>query len=113
MPTLTSKQALTQARALIENPANWTTGNYARDDKGKPTDPSYPNATCFCAIGALVKVNGVDLGFSDMPGLAELRLAADRSGLGRNVTHINDSLGHQVALDMFAWAICLCPAEAA
>lgn len=44
-----------KAWQLIEKPENWTQGDTARRRNGEPTRPEDPEATCWCAFGALVK----------------------------------------------------------
>lgn len=105
MWTLTPKQALTKARDLISNPDRWTTGHYARDDKGNGCDTLDERATCFCAVGALAHVNRQDLGFdTDMPGLEVLQQAADDL-FEASPPAVNDHRGHDAILRVFDHAI--------
>lgn len=60
-----SSHYLKQARKLIADPKHWTKEFYARDGAGMSVDPTAPNATCFCMIGAARKVTGNDLTISD------------------------------------------------
>lgn len=46
-------ELLTRARAIIENPQNWTKGEMARDAGGRLVVSHSPDAVCFCAVGAL------------------------------------------------------------
>lgn len=57
---MNSKKLLQEARDLITDPSRWTTHWLARDDAGVPCDPVGEEATCFCAIGALLHVTKGD-----------------------------------------------------
>jgi hypothetical protein len=46
-------EILIKAKAEIANPARWTREAYARDEDGQAVDIFDPNATCFCAVGAI------------------------------------------------------------
>lgn len=49
---------LTEARNLIADPARWTQEAYARNDRGYHVDSTHPTACCWCASGAMCRVNG-------------------------------------------------------
>ena len=51
-------EVLKAARELIKDPARWTQDSYARDVDGKITDPLNPDAVCWCAVGAIMKIKG-------------------------------------------------------
>jgi hypothetical protein len=51
------KQLLIEAKALIEKPENWTRGVMARGKAGVEVAPESPEATCFCAMGALYRAS--------------------------------------------------------
>lgn len=42
-----------KAWQLIEDPKHWTQGAFVRDSDGYETELSNPNATCWCAMGAI------------------------------------------------------------
>lgn len=46
-------QVLITARAILASPSSWTKGEVARTEDGRPTWVDDPQATCFCAIGAI------------------------------------------------------------
>lgn len=46
---------LRQARDLLQDPACWTQGHYARKVHGYGTTPQAVDAVCWCAEGALAK----------------------------------------------------------
>ena len=43
--------ALKTARDLLNR--GWCQFDFARDSQGNPVGPNHPDATCFCAVGAL------------------------------------------------------------
>lgn len=49
-------QDLTAARALIDTPAKWTQEVLARDANGYKTSYTAADATCFCSMGAFVRI---------------------------------------------------------
>lgn len=49
-------RVLGEIEKLIEDPAHWTTGAYARNEKGDPIASDDPSAVCWCLIGAKNKV---------------------------------------------------------
>lgn len=54
-------ELLVEAKALIEDESKWARGYYARGKNGELREPTEDGATCFCSIGALMKVlNGYD-----------------------------------------------------
>lgn len=55
------KQILVEARALIEDPDNWTRGVYARDETGRSLSSGFaPGACVWCAAGAVEAAAGED-----------------------------------------------------
>ncbi len=49
-------QVLKEARALIADPARWTTGCFAVDAAGEPIGPRDDGACRWCALGAIAAV---------------------------------------------------------
>lgn len=45
-------EKLVLARAILEQPENWTKGTYARDEDGWPRFEDYSAAVCWCMTGA-------------------------------------------------------------
>lgn len=57
---MTHAEQLRAAKALIDTPEKWTTGVLARTKSGCPIGPQEDAATCYCAEGAIRRVqNGV------------------------------------------------------
>ena len=48
-------EILASARNLLASPERWTQGAAARNSAGKHVAPSDPDATCFCAAGAIYR----------------------------------------------------------
>lgn len=97
--TLTPLTILTNARALIANPENWTTDFYARDASGNEVDANSNAAVCFCALGAITRVIPEDCYSCETVRLLEL--AAGNSW----VQFVNDRDGHAAVLAMYDRAI--------
>ena len=55
--TLAPVHALIAARALIADPVNWTKEVFARTSDGSAVTLDGPNATCFCAWGAVLRAS--------------------------------------------------------
>jgi hypothetical protein len=51
-----TKTVLTCAEALIRSPGRWTRGAYARRADGRAVDVLHPDAVCWCAVGAVLRV---------------------------------------------------------
>jgi hypothetical protein len=52
---LNASEVLSRARELINEPAKWTQGESARNDKGRHTDADSDLAVCWCTLGAVHK----------------------------------------------------------
>ena len=114
---LTPLAALVAARAIIADPARWTAGAFARTDEvsnPREVDPCDPAATCFCALGALIRVNDIPPPWTqyrdEIVGESELWLATREHFEefdGRDsVTDINDGPeGHPRVLALYDRAI--------
>jgi hypothetical protein len=50
---MTTAEALVAARQRIAEPEHWATRFYARDERGKNTNPQGTEAVSWCAMGAL------------------------------------------------------------
>jgi hypothetical protein len=46
-------ELLSRAQDLIRDPEHWLQDNFAQTTRGQITDPTDPEATCFCSLGAL------------------------------------------------------------
>ena len=50
-----------KAHEVIKDPKNWTFHKYARDAEGDVKDPLGPDATCYCALGAIGRAYDIDV----------------------------------------------------
>lgn len=55
---------LNAAADLLEQPGAWTQGAFAKDKNGFATYPLWPEACCFCVLGALERIAGGDTGYA-------------------------------------------------
>jgi hypothetical protein len=93
------------ARALIADPAHWTSRALARDGIGDPVPPQWNTAVSFCALGAVSRVtNGNEHEtqefFRHLYRFTTLHIAI-----------VNDRCGHAAVLDLFDRAIVSLQAE--
>jgi len=116
---------LQQARALIAEPEHWTQNTIARDKDGYPLPANHSRAVAFCAMGALLQVDGKEFPDCISPAvdaamdalnrtldLGELSIRVMPNVLasytvhgGRNFTILNDFGTHAEVLAMFDKAI--------
>lgn len=54
--TMTCREVLVAARALIADPKHWAKHSFALNKRGKPVSATSHSATCFCALGAVQNV---------------------------------------------------------
>lgn len=74
--TVSEIEVLREARRLIAE-VGWTQGTFARNAGGADVSPRSPQATCFCAAGAIIRANdGCDMGFSS-PGISAVEHVID------------------------------------
>lgn len=95
---LSVADVLDRAADLIEPEGAWTQGCFARRDDGMPAVVDAKDATCFCARGAIMRVQGS----GTYTSAAEVFFA--HHGLGRNNGYIalsivnwNDTAGRTQA----------------
>lgn len=58
----TALEVLRRARARLAQPGAWTKDFDARNAAGEPVDADCPEATCWCAWGAVIVESGGDYG---------------------------------------------------
>ena len=116
---LSPKKLLENARNRISKRENWTRTALARNSTGHEVAPVDPQATCWCAHGAVAAEAGLN-GYADsIPGThafeaaealyeASMDILAEASpryvGL-RSIVQVNDELRHEDVLKMFDTAI--------
>jgi hypothetical protein len=107
-------EILRAARERITPKGRWTTDAYARRAGDEAADPLGKCAVRWCAIGALVREEGVAGLWVERPGNvgADFLRDAAREIFGlSSPTTVNDEIGHDAVLQMYDRAIEL--AEAA
>jgi hypothetical protein len=99
-------ELLERAMRLIEKPEAWTRREYARNATGAVVGPGSPDATCWCALGAVAHVGNSPGGAWSGGAWSALNRAAESTGHGRSVAvYLNDNGTHADVLDMFRRAI--------
>lgn len=108
---LSPLEALQKARDLVSDPKRWTQNAFARDEDGRD-GPSYDGdwfePVCFCSLGALAHVCGMEPEH-ELPGEDVLAgVIAEQNGLEYDLSLIhefNDSHTHAEVLAIFDLAI--------
>ena len=109
---------LTAAKRLIEDPARWTRGAWARNCLGHHTEPGQPDAVRWCVAGACIKVIGpspsgqawrqvisaLQSTTLSRGGYADL-VVPRRFDTGMEVGYLNDTHDHADALALLDEAI--------
>ncbi len=79
-------ETLDAAADLILQPGKWTRGTYARDKLGHGAFATSEKATCFCALGAVMHLDGVTNVYSSPAA----KYALEGVCLPEDITLIND-----------------------
>lgn len=90
-----NSELLRQAKALIATEETFTTGYDARMANGAPTYAQSPSAVCFCAMGALKRVAGLERDENDITYYLAMGLGLKKvAGLEAiSIPEVNDSYG--------------------
>lgn len=80
-------QILIEAFNLINEPGNWTQGEYARLPSGRDCSPTNSHAVCFCSVGAISQVSGLH---PDSPVLQELLSKFQTDPVIHSVVRLHD-----------------------
>jgi hypothetical protein len=103
-PAVPEKLEVTQlirAKALIQDPKNWTINVFARNADGYSVDALDPDAERFCANGALWKV----IGSFNSSARQYLQKASLKGWSTDEPAQVNNDEGHEATLKMFDMAI--------
>lgn len=98
---------MTEAKKVIEDPANWTTGWFAKNEFGTMVDSLSENATCFCSLGAIERYAKCELE-EDLFGVRSLSREAQyrlEGVMGMAVEDFNDDHTHLEVMTMWDEAI--------
>lgn len=99
-------EILKAAKVKIENPADWTQGDFARDKEGRGLGNGYDSrAVCFCTLGAIEAVTG-----SDFFRAYDAYDAIDKAASAAGAANYNDNHTHTEVLELFDKAIKLAQA---
>lgn len=93
------KETLTKARDLIADPKRWTHHALARDSVFRKTVPNSPDATCWCALGAIWKATG------DVEADNDGAYSALHDVINGSVVNFNDTHTHAEVIELFNKAI--------
>lgn len=112
-------QILKDARALIADEKNWIQGYYSCDADHAYVLPDTPEAFCFCALGAILKVSGLSVALPIPDPLVSVLIndegmfdCAEHEGEAK-IAYFNDHKDHNEVLGLFDRAIARAESEAA
>lgn len=100
-----TSEFLIKAKSLIADPENWTQEDYARDSKGDGCFWNEPQATCFCSIGALYKVGGLEKRTYQLPYNVKQSCDLLKQQMEGYVPAFNDSHTHEQVMQAWDRAI--------
>lgn len=102
------KQVLIDAKALIANPANWTTGAAATTKDNEQVTIEHKDAVCFCTLGAVSRAIH-NTGAVSAPLYRQsydlLYSAVQKRVKFTSVASYNDGHTHQEVMELFDEAI--------
>jgi hypothetical protein len=93
------------ARALITEPSAWSQIYLARGADGNPTEPTSPNARCFCALGAIECLKLIDGSYGSGSYASAVGALREAIGPCLSVSVFNDTHTHAEVLAAFDRAI--------
>lgn len=107
-------EILKAARAKITNPENWTQGWFAKNEHGDRLLGVSPAATCYCSLGAVEAVTGVEYAEDGWPWDVSRALSVAMGGNSNfGIASYNDNHTHEDVLAAFDRAIASTEAEGA
>ena len=98
---MTDLEALIAARELLTEQSRWCRGAFARSVGGVHVHPMSPQAVCWCAIGALIKVTRMEPGHNAKLFLSTVAI----ENFHTNATVVNDHNGWGDVLRLYDLAI--------
>ena len=99
---------MTEAKKVIEDPANWTTGWFAKNKFGTMVGSLSENATCFCSLGAIERYAKCEFEENLIGGVRSLSREAQHrleGVMGMSVEDFNDDHTHPEVMAMWDEAI--------
>ena len=97
------KQVLTKAKALIQQPENWTQNAFARNQSGQLTSVHDTTTTCWCSLGAINKVT------TDSQEQREAKHHLRTAMFNHKIEEFNDSMTHKAVMEAWDRAIQTAP----
>ena len=94
------KVEVQKAMDLISDPKHWTTKANGRDRHGKITLTRDADAVCWCALGAVIRINSKN----GVLIVKLLNVTAKELGYP-TITALNDFGGHEVVMQVFGLTI--------
>ena len=98
---MTPLQTLKAARDLISDPARWTQGWFAKNERGLNVSEDHPDACCWCVLGAMKRVSSSSIGFHQAAAILRNRSMFRLFDL----SEFNDTHTHAEVLALFDAAI--------
>ena len=96
---------LIEAKKVIEDSEKWTQGWFAKDIEGNCVSAIWYGAKCFCSLGAIERVAGIELGDAPDCSLSDCAHAALSEAMGGSVDEFNDSHTHEEVMEKWDQAI--------
>jgi hypothetical protein len=94
-------ETLRAAKALISDPKDWLTFEYARDKAGKTVVASSPDACRFCAVGALAHIAKLSVKAVEHEKEFPAGVFLNKASGDRAPHTINDDDGHAAVLALY------------
>ena len=100
-------EMLRMARDKIIDKNHWTSGHAAKDANGRPISYRHPNATSWCAVGAIRNITGTTLDgrFNGSFKVHCFLESITQEKYGLEVKDVNDILGYEAIMECFDIAI--------
>jgi mannose/cellobiose epimerase-like protein (N-acyl-D-glucosamine 2-epimerase family) len=106
--TMSKKQQLIEAKALITPREHWGQGDFAQDADGGDVSTLSETAKCFCALGAYAHVAKINVNSADADAIpnsiillldhAADRLYSEKTGCDANSVSIVELNDHEVSI---------------
>ena len=104
---MSALSVLRAARDLLSDKSRWTSGAYARDDRGDSVSCHSRDARRWCVVGAVMRSSGYQSCAPALTALSEFSPWRAKGGKPLSVAGVNDStfLGYDAVIIMLGAAI--------